>query len=175
MLQKMKGLAIFGRRWLIKNPMGFLFMLLFFQTSSCTPIEVTEKIVELPKHVWAKNHQAMVEIDSPDSAAYQLYLLLRHTQQYPYNNILLHITVQDTTQRTLSSFTVNAPLTTLSGKWAGGQIDDLVDHRIRLATHIALNKNRYRFTITQLMKEDPLPYILNTGIAIEKINDVKHE
>lgn len=154
----------------------FVYSLLFILISavlSCTHIEVKERIADIPRHEWRKNVPAVVELDIADTAAYQLYLLVRHTQQYRYNNLVARISVKDTANRPVTSFRVNASLVTPSGKWAGNNIDDLYDHRIRLNTDVPLKKNRYRFTISQLMKDDPLLFILNAGIAVKKVTETQ--
>lgn len=152
----------------------FVYVLLLILVSivlSCRHIEVTERVADIPRHEWSKKTPAVVEMDITDTATYELYLLVRHTQQYRYNNLVARVAIQDTASHTLASFKVNASLVTASGKWAGNTIDDLYDHRIRLHTRVALKRNRYRFSISQLMKDDPLPFILNAGIGLQKITE----
>ncbi|MCD2423838.1 gliding motility lipoprotein GldH [Niabella pedocola] len=138
---------------------------------SCKHIEVRERVADIPRHEWSKKKPAVIELDVADSATYQLYLILRHTQQYRYNNLVASISIKDTSGHPLSTFRVNASLVTPSGKWGGSNIDDLYDHRIRLNIPLVLKKNRYRFTISQLMKDDPLLFMLNAGIGIEKTTE----
>ncbi|WP_300604268.1 gliding motility lipoprotein GldH [Niabella sp.] len=154
----------------------FVSVLLFILTApvfSCKHIEVRERVADIPRHEWGKKFPAVVELDVADSATYQLYLILRHTQQYRYNNLVAAVSIKDTTGHPVTTFRVNASLVTPSGSWAGGNIDDLYDHRIRLNTPVVLKKNRYRFAISQLMKDDPLLFILNAGIGIEKITETR--
>lgn len=131
-------------------------------------MKVNEAVADIPKHEWQKKRPAIVTFDIPDTARYEIFLLMRHTQQYPYNNILLNIAIKDTSNHVLTAINVNAPLTTKAGKWTGFNIDDLYDHRIRLHTAVPLRKNRYHFIISQRMKDDPLPFVLNAGIALEE-------
>ncbi|WP_018627234.1 gliding motility lipoprotein GldH [Niabella aurantiaca] len=149
-----------------------LFFVLISTVFSCRQVKVTERIADIPRHEWRKNVPAVIELDIADTATYQLYLLVRHTQQYRYNNLVARISIKDTANQPITSFRVNASLVTPSGKWAGNNIDDLYDHRIRLNTDVPLKKNRYRFTISQLMKDDPLLFILNAGIGIKKITAI---
>ncbi|MCF3111136.1 gliding motility lipoprotein GldH [Niabella sp. CC-SYL272] len=155
----------------------FVSVLLIISTSvvfSCKQIEVRERVADIPRHEWKKKSPAIVELDITDSASYQLYLILRHTQQYRYNNLVASISVKDTAGHPVSTLRVNASLVTPSGKWGGSNIDDLYDHRIRLNVPVVLKKNRYRFTISQLMKDDPLLFMLNAGIGVEKITETRH-
>lgn len=154
----------------------FVYLLFFVSICvilSCRHVEVTERVADIPQHEWSKKKPAVVEIDITDTATYELYLLVRHTQQYRYNNLVAKISIKDTANRPLTAFKVNASFVTPSGKWAGNNIDDLYDHRIRLHTTVALKKNRYRFTISQLMKDDPLDFILNAGIGVKKITETQ--
>jgi len=49
-------------------------------------------------------------------------------------------------------------------------MDDIFDHRIRITkSPQKLKAGKYTFKLKQIMREDPLPAILNTGIRIEKV------
>ena len=146
-------------------------MIIFCGLAACKEVDVNQRIADIPDHQWGKHLSATIDLDVKDTANYALYLIFRHTEQYPYNNIVAKITIKDTANHTVAAFTVNAPLTSTSGKWDGRNIDDLYDHFIKLNKVIPLKKSRYSFIINQLMKDDPLPYVLNAGIAIEKQNE----
>ncbi|MBO9619061.1 MAG: gliding motility lipoprotein GldH [Niabella sp.] len=135
---------------------------------SCRQVVVNERIADIPAHEWQQNHAAVVDLDVAATAPYQLYFIFRHTEQYPYNNIVAKVTIKDTLNKVIAALTVNAPLASASGKWEGNAIDDLYDHFIKLNTIVPLRRGRYHFIITHQMKDDPLPFVLNAGIAIEK-------
>lgn len=151
---------------------SFVYVLIFFISGlfSCQQVTVNERIADIPDHRWRQQHAAMVDLDVRAAAPYQLYFIFRHTEQYPYNNIVAKITIKDTLNKVVAALTVNAPLASPSGKWEGNAIDDLYDHFIKLNTIVPLRAGRYHFIINQLMKDDPLPFVLNAGIAIEKQN-----
>ena len=49
-------------------------------------------------------------------------------------------------------------------------MSDIVEHRITFnKTPARLVKGKYTFTLQQAMREDPLGYILNAGIRVEKM------
>ncbi|ANH83609.1 gliding motility lipoprotein GldH [Niabella ginsenosidivorans] len=146
----------------------FISLMLICWLASCKQVDVNQRVADIPDHKWGKRLSAIIDLDVKDTADYGLYFIFRHTEQYPYNNIIAKITVKDTANHTIAAFTVNASLVSASGKWDGRGIDDLYDHFIKLNRTIPLKKNRYRFVISQLMKDDPLPFVLNAGIGIEK-------
>ena len=51
-------------------------------------------------------------------------------------------------------------------------MDDIFDHRIALTPdgpgYYFRKKGTYTFTISQIMREDPLEHVLNVGLRIEK-------
>ncbi|GAC1440675.1 MAG: hypothetical protein NVSMB63_07400 [Sediminibacterium sp.] len=48
-------------------------------------------------------------------------------------------------------------------------MDDVFDHRARITrSPIKLKKGSYTFALQQAMREEPLEYVLNAGIRIEK-------
>ncbi|AHF17976.1 gliding motility lipoprotein GldH [Niabella soli] len=150
---------------------SLVYLLVFFIICglfSCGQVVVNERIADIPAHKWQQQRAAIVDLDVKETAPYQLYFIFRHTEQYPYNNIVAKVTIKDTLNKVVTALTVNAPLTASSGKWEGNAVDDLYDHFIKLNTIVPLRKGRYHFIITQLMKDDPLPFVLNAGIAIEK-------
>ena len=56
--------------------------------TACDKTEVFEKNKSIPKHQWAYNLQPTFDFTITDtSALYNLYIVLRHTDAYHYNNI----------------------------------------------------------------------------------------
>jgi len=141
-------------------------MLLFF---SCNTIDVYEKTIAIPKHEWSSSNRLNFTFTATDSLAYyNVYLVLRHTESYHFNNIWINFTAvfpnkQEHTQR------LPLPLANTNG-WLGTAMDDIVEQRVLLFSHpTKLAKGDYTFSIQQVMREDPLQNILNAGIRVEKV------
>jgi len=136
--------------------------------SSCKHINVYEKQVDLPLHEWKRNQNAVMRFEITDSSSHQLYLVVRHTQQYPFNKLLVRLLIQDTAKRTVGSMRINAPLTNSNGSWNGIPMDDIYYSRIKIHPPVFLRPGCYRFVLQHAMKEETIPYILNVGIALNQ-------
>ena len=146
-----------------------LFFLLITATGvSCKQVIVNEKLVDLPRHQWAQNQHAVIIFDINDSTSHQLSLIVRHTQQFPYNKLLVKLTIQDTAKQVLTAMNINAPLTNASGNWTGEIMDDIFYNRIKIMPPVFLKPGKYRFVLQHQMKETILPCLLNVGVAIDK-------
>jgi gliding motility-associated lipoprotein GldH len=55
-------------------------------------------------------------------------------------------------------------------KWLGTAMGDVYEHRVLLTPHPIYFKRsgEYIYKIEQVMREDPLPHVLNVGLRIEK-------
>ena len=140
--------------------------------TGCKQIDVYEKTVPFPKHEWAAADKPSFTFTITDTTArYNVFVVLRHGDAYHFNNLWIDITTippGDTVQ------TVRANL--LLGdnqKWLGNAIDDIVEHRILINTTSPLKfkQGNYKFILQQVMREDPLQYILNVGIRVEKVKE----
>jgi len=139
---------------------------------SCnTSLDVFEQTVFFPKHEWDSKDQPNFSFEVKDTAArYQIYVVVRHEDAYHYKNLWLNITTQAPSEKPQSQ-KVNLPLANNASGWLGKGMDDVFDHRIRITSApIALKKGLYHFTLQQIMREDPLPAMLNAGIRVEKSN-----
>ncbi|MEP7279077.1 MAG: gliding motility lipoprotein GldH [Bacteroidota bacterium] len=156
------------------NALSVSRMLLFFfclQLAACNSIGVFEKNTAFKKQEWPGNYKPSFDFAVTDTTAlYTIYLVLRHTDAYNYNNIWLKFTHQgpDTTytQR------IDLRLATNAQGWLGTGMDDIWEHRIPItqgATRFRKSGN-YEFTLEQIMRQDPLLHVLNAGIRIEKVN-----
>ena len=144
------------------------FSLMVLWAASCKEINVYEKQVDLPQHEWHKSQNAVMLFDTEDSVEHQLYFVVRHTGQFPYNKLLVKLMIQDTARKTLTSMNIAAPLTDSKGNWNGTLMDDIYYSRIKIMPPVFLKPGLYRFVLQQQMKEDILPYLLNVGIALDR-------
>jgi len=165
------------RPLLLYKPSGLKQLLLAAFTSclllaACNKIDLYEKVEPIPDHSWQSTYKPSFTFHIEDTTSpYQLYVLLRHNNQYNYNNlwITLHTKSPD---GTVSKAQYELPLATADKGWLGSGMDDLYEHRIALTP---INQNfyfkkagDYTFTLEQIMREDPLEHVLNVGLRIEK-------
>ena len=93
--------------------------------------------------------------------------ILLDTQVHIYKNIWLNVQMKspDSTIQIKREFILSN-----NTQWLGTTMSDIVEHRIAFnKTPARLVKGKYTFTLQQAMREDPLDYILNAGIRVEKV------
>lgn len=137
---------------------------------SCNSIGVFEQSYFFSNHQWSSKQQPSFTFTISDTQSlYHIYAVFRHEDAYRYNNIWLNITTQAPKDSSKSQ-QVNLVLANNKTGWLGTGMDDIIDHRIRLTrTAQKLKKGNYIFTLKQIMREDPLPAVLNAGIRVEKV------
>jgi len=138
--------------------------------AACNSIGVFEKNTAFKKQEWADSIKPAFNFTIQDTAAaYTIYVVLRHTDAYNFNNIWMKVTRKgpDTTY----SQQVDLRLATNSQGWLGTGMDDIWEHRIPITQGAARfrKSGNYEFTLEQVMRQDPLKHVLNAGIRIEKI------
>lgn len=145
-----------------------LIILLFLQ--ACNKIDVYEQTKSFNKQKWESANKQTFNVTLNDSAdLYNLYVVLRHTDAYHFNNMWINLTTispgdKAQTQR------LNLQLANNTKGWLGTVFDDIIEQRILLNnTPVHLKPGNYTFTMQHIMREDPLQYIQHAGIRIEKV------
>ena len=139
--------------------------------SSCNTIDLYEKVVPIPKHQWQNSYKPEFRFTIKDTAVpYQLYFIVRHKNQYRYNNIWVNLYAKSTVD-SVQKFNLELPLANKEG-WLGVGMDDIFEHRIAFALDPAkfrfARSGEYVFTLEQIMRDDPLDNIMDVGIRLEK-------
>ena len=149
----------------------FLFYICsFLLLASCLPgINVFEKNVSIPHHEWQSSFIPDISFAIEDTAAsYNIYFVVRHTDAYRYNNLWIKASVLQPGESTWHSAQYDLTLAD-KNKWLGSAMDDIYEHRVLLQKQTRFSrKGSYHFSISQVMREDPLPDILDVGLRIEK-------
>jgi len=153
---------------------SFLFFILFIFLFSCNTIDLYEKDVTIPKFSWKSSYRPEFNFLIKDTTAqYELFLVLRHNEKYNYNNIWFNLYAQAPGD-SVRKISVEKTLATNEHGWEGTGMDDIYEHRISLNNELIENNfsikhpGEYRFTIEQIMREDPLQNVMNVGLRIEK-------
>ncbi len=146
-------------------------MLLILLASSCIKIDQFEKTVKIPSREWFYNNTPAFTFNITDtSSLYNLYIVLRHTDAYNYNNIWLRLGTQfpgDSVQFQ----NINLTLASDSKGWEGNGMDDIFEVRKNISRGpVSFKKpGDYTFSVSQIMRENPLENILNVGVRVEKV------
>lgn len=154
---------------------GFLCLLLVFGSMglwSCQHIDLYEKNLPIPGHQWQSSFKPEFEFTITDTAAtYQLYIVLRHTEKYNWNNMWVNMEAQ-MPGGARQLFKLELPLATNEKGWLGSAMDDIYEHRVPLILDpekFNFNKSgSYKFAVQHIMREDPLQHVMNIGLRVEK-------
>jgi gliding motility-associated lipoprotein GldH len=137
---------------------------------SCNTLNVYEQQTAFKNHQWQNSNSPSFNFTITDTAAaYNIFIIVRHTQAYRYSNLFLNITTKNPIQKTETQ-QLEIVLADNKKGWLGTGMDDIFTHRVRITKQpITLLKGNYTFTLQQTMRENPLQQILNAGIRVEKV------
>lgn len=153
---------------MIRNLVSVLLMACLFQ--ACTTIDLYEKTESFKLHEWNGNIKPTFQFEVSDTnSLYNIFIVMRHTDAYGFNNIWLNISTQAPTD-TIVTQQLNLQLADNKLGWLGNGMDDIFEHRIKIAGPSKLKKGKYSFTLEHIMRQDPLKNILQAGIRVEKVN-----
>ncbi len=135
---------------------------------SCRQLDVFEKNATIPGYNWKADQPATGSFFISDtSARYNIYIVLRHTDAYQYNNIWLQIGWQAPGD-TLYTQKIDLSLGSDAGGWEGAGMNDIWEVRKLIRSDVLGRTGEYKFTISQLMRENPLPNVMSAGLRVEK-------
>lgn len=141
--------------------------------NSCTQIEIFEKNTTIPEYKWQQNFTATGDFIITDTiSAYNIYLVLRHTDAYQYNNIWLNVGLKPPGD-SMHIQKINLVLGDDANGWEGTGMNDIWDLRKLLNGEPRRFKQpgKYSFSISQIMRDNPLLHIMSVGLRIEKKKD----
>ncbi|MEI9944042.1 MAG: gliding motility lipoprotein GldH [Chitinophagaceae bacterium] len=136
---------------------------------SCTTADLYEKTVSIPQHEWQSSYRPSFDFIIKDTTdTYKVFLVLRHTEKYSFNNIYVNLSITGPGQDSAINVQRDLLLATNEDGWLASGMDDIYEHRIPLTDKQTLKAGTYHFTIEQIMREDPLKNVLNVGLRVEK-------
>lgn len=149
------------------------FLLLVLLTTVLTSCEdksaIVDTNIELDKHNWSYSEKVKVPLSIEQTEIpCNLYLNLRHTSNYKYSNIflLIHIIGPDgkkTTERR------EFKLALADGEWLGSGSGNMYSYQILFKENFKFPLNgKYVIELEQNMRDNPLDYITDAGIRVEK-------
>jgi gliding motility-associated lipoprotein GldH len=138
---------------------------------SCIQTDLFEKNVSLPSHRWDNSYKPTITFNITDTvSAYNIFLVVRHTDAYHFNNLWVNMKSTAPGDSISSSSRFDLPLASQTG-WTGTGMDDIFEHRILLYRRPVKFRMQgdYSVTLEQVMRENPLEEIMNVGIRLEKV------
>ncbi len=148
----------------------FLCITIGLLAASCKQLDVYELNRPIPHYKWQHNFPVKGEFKISDTTdAFNIYLVLRHTDAYKYNNIWLNVGLQAPGD-TMFFQHVNLALASDAAGWEGSGMNDIWEVRKLLNGQPRRFKKtgEYKFSITQIMRDNPLPDIMSVGLRVQK-------
>ncbi len=138
--------------------------------AGCSTLDVFEKTAFFATHEWKSTDKPSFTFTIEDTlSTYHIFVILRHEDAYRFNNIWLNISTQAPNEKAKTQL-INVTLADNKKGWLGTGMDDVFDHRASITRQpVKLKKGNYTFTLQQNMREEPLQFVLNTGIRVEKV------
>jgi gliding motility-associated lipoprotein GldH len=130
-----------------------------------------EKQAQIPSQQWFYNNTPQFTFHIEDtSSLYNVYVVLRHSDLYNYNNIWLRLGTKAPSD-SIHFQNINLILASDSKGWEGSGMDDIFEVRKNISPGPLSFKTPgdYTFSIAQIMRENPLRYILSVGFRVEKV------
>ena len=94
--------------------------------------------------------------------------MVRHTDVYQFNNIILFVTTKYPDGKVLKD-TMNVILANQKGEWLGSGAGDIFDFKVPVKKNVRFPlAGKYQFVFEQAMRVDPLPMVMDFGFEIEK-------
>ncbi len=137
---------------------------------SCTSGDVYSDSAQIPGYSWHKNNELELEADIQDTiSAFDINLIIRSNNNYPYRNMFLFITTSSPAGQSITD-TVEYYLADEKGNWYGSGLGDINDLSVPFKTNVIFPQSgSYTFNIRQGMREVELEGVTDIGIRINKI------
>jgi len=148
-----------------------IFLPLLLLIASCNTVDVFEKNVRIPNHEWSAAFQPEISFEISDTTSlYNIYVVVRHSDAYRYNNIWLNLYTRIPNDTAVRKQRLDLRLATDDKGWLGSGMDDIFEHRILITgtPQQLTRKGLYTFRIENIMREEPLQHVMNVGIRVEK-------
>lgn len=148
----------------------FLIIAALIVIASCTSKnKVFDKSVKFDNYDWNMDKVVSFDVTIEDTAAtYNVYLPVRHTENYPYDGLLINVTY---TSPNGEEHTKNHKLTfrDADGKFTGDGSGEIWDENPVIMEKANFNaKGTYKFEIINDMPTTPTQGIMELGLRVEK-------
>ena len=141
---------------------------LCFFTFSCTQLETFEKNTNIPQYQWQSDFKAAGSFTITDTTtSYKIFIVLRHTDAYSYNNIWLNVGIAEPGDSMIYR-KADIPLGTDASGWDGTGMNDIWEIRQLLMVKKFSKTGTYNFIISHIMRDDPLAAVMSAGLRLEK-------
>jgi gliding motility-associated lipoprotein GldH len=135
---------------------------------SCRQVALYEKLQNIPGAAWSATDSRKFSFEITDTTeTYWVELVLRHSNNYPYRNIWVNVSLEQPGD-SLKVSRFDLPLAGTE-KWLGTGMGDVFERRVRLFA----SPVRFRhagistFYVQHTMRQDPLPGMMQVGLRLQ--------
>ncbi len=149
----------------------FILVACFVFATSCNKNVVYSKYQTLENSEWYNKNKLVFETDIANAQSlYDVSLMVRHADAYPYSNLFVFLNTKYPDGKTTVD-TLECILSNSKGEWMGNGAGDIFDITIPLKKNMRFPlTGKYTFTFEQGMRTDPLPLIMDFGMEIKKVS-----
>lgn len=140
---------------------------------ACTDNDIFFQYKKISSEGWNKDSTVIFNFTISDSTLpYNLYVNIRNTSEYPYQNFWLFIKKSvintDSTFVVIATDTVECYLADKRGKWLGSGAGATYEMPLLIEKNTDFEQKTYRYELTQGMRNDILHGINDIGLRVEK-------
>lgn len=139
--------------------------------TSCDTNRVFEENQDIANNQWPVKLAPAFEFEITDTTQqYNVYFNVRNALHYPFYNLYLRHALYGPDGKQISTklhemYLMDPKTGEPRGKGAG----DIFDHQFKALKNTRFPKaGKYRLTVKQYMRQDPLPGVMAVGIRVEK-------
>lgn len=149
----------------------FILIIVLLILNACQPTTVFSEFHTTSLQGWHQDSVLTYEAQTDSAKNYDILIVLRHTSQYPYQNIWLFVNTYDGVNL-LQRDTIEANVADDYGRWLGSGINHYELPLLYLKNYQTLT-TKPSFTIQQGMRTEWLKGITNVGLVIQEHNEQK--
>lgn len=148
----------------------FIALIALIGLAACDSQVVFESNQSIESTGWQKEGAVNFEWNITDTVSlHNFYVTVRNKEGYAYSNLFLFVSMEFPNGK-LSVDTIDCPLADMDGHWLGSGLGDLYDNRIIFKEKKKFPMaGRYRISIQQAMRENPLMDINDIGFRVSKL------
>lgn len=148
---------------------GIIVCLLLILIRCGAKVQLFEKTATIPNQEWKSSYKPSFIFNIQDTTiSYNIYFFIRHRTLYEFNNLWVNVLIKDNVRDKPDSIKYELTLANNNMGWLGNTIGDVVDQYILLTTTpVRFHEGENEILIDQIMRQDPLKYVLNVGLRVE--------
>lgn len=138
---------------------------------SCKQASLYQQLKNIPDAQWKSSYEPSFTFNISDTTAtYEVYIIIRHTNNYAYSNVWIKASLQ-LPGDSLKNQNLDLQLAN-NENWLGVGMDDIYERIIKITPQPQKfpKPGIVTFNLKQIMRQDSLPGIMQVGMKVEKIN-----